>query len=45
MSKVDVYKRKSTSVTRNTSALSSDEQTKVTNILSDFFTYFKAKHT
>lgn len=45
MSKVQIYKRKSTSVTRVTTALSSDEQTSVTNILSNFFTYFKAKHT
>jgi len=45
MSKVQIYKRKSTSVTRVTTALSNDEQTSVTNILSNFFTYFKAKHT
>lgn len=45
MSKVDVYKRQSTSVNRTTTALSSDEQTKVNNILTNFFSYFKAKHT
>ncbi len=45
MSKVNVYRRKSTSVNRVTTALSNTEQTSVTNIISNFFTYFKAKHT
>jgi len=45
MSKVEVYKRQSTGTNRTTTALTNDEQTKVTNIISNFFTYFKAKHT
>ena len=35
MGKVDIYKRQSTSVTRTTTALSGDEQTKVNNILTN----------
>ncbi len=44
MSKPTIYKKTNRTTGRTTHALSSDEQTQVTNLISTFITYFKAKH-
>ena len=43
--KPPIYKKISFDISQTKIALSSDEQTKVNNILGNFFNYFKAKHT
>tara|TARA_Y200000002_G_C22651031_1_gene651332 strand:+ start:745 stop:891 length:147 start_codon:yes stop_codon:yes gene_type:complete len=43
--KPPIYKKIAFDISQTKQVLSSDEQTKVTNILNNFITYFKAKHT
>ena len=45
MSTPQVYRKTPIRSSRATNNLTSDEQTKVNNIITSFFTYFKAKHT
>ncbi len=42
--KINIYKRKDVATPRVTHTLSSNEQTSINNILTNFFTYFKSKH-
>lgn len=42
--KVEIYKRKSVTTPRVTHTLTNAEQTSINSILTNFFTYFKAKH-
>ena len=45
MSTPQIYRKTPLKLGRETKALTSDEQTKITNSITSFFTYFKAKHT
>ncbi len=44
MEKPTVYKKVKRNIPRTTASLTSAEQTKATDIIDKFFTYFKAKH-
>lgn len=45
MSTPQIYRKTPLKLGRETKALTSDEQTKITNSITSFFTYFKEKHT
>ena len=45
MSKPTIYRKSPLKLGRTVYSLTSDEQTKVSEKISSFFTYFKAKHT
>ena len=45
MSAPQVYRKTPIKAGRETNSFTSDEQTKINNKITSFFTYFKAKHT
>lgn len=45
MSAPQIYRKVPIKSGRETKNLTSDEQTKINNKITSFFTYFKAKHT